>query len=108
MTYTGKSKIKIIKRVDERRATMNTPAKQINSLIGEYCKEVRISKLSLNLKEFSTITGFNYKNLHAFENGLANNLIYPFLYLVGLQNNEDRKEFLLGLQDIIKEVELYD
>lgn len=88
-------------------ATMNTPAKQVNSLIGEYCKEVRISKLSLNLKEFSNLTGFNYKNLHAFENGLANNLVYPFLYLVTLQNNEDRKEFLLGLQYLIEEVELY-
>lgn len=86
---------------------MNTPAKQVNSLIGEYCKEVRISKLALNLKEFSTITGFNYKNLHAFENGLANNLIYPFLYLVGLQTRDDRKEFLLGLQDLIEEVQLY-
>ena len=89
-------------------ATMNTPAKQVNSLIGEYCKEVRISKLSLNLKEFSNITDYNYKNLHAFENGLANNLVYPFLYLVTLKGTDDRKEFLLGLLEILKEVQLYE
>ena len=89
-------------------ATMNTPAKQVNSLIGEYCKEVRISKLTLNLKEFSNLTGFNYKNLHAFENGLANNLVYPFLYLVTLKGTDDRTEFLLGLQELIKEVEFYE
>lgn len=87
---------------------MNTPTKQINSLIGEYCKEVRISKLTLNLKEFSNITNYNYKNLHAFENGLANNLVYPFLYLVTLKGSDDRKEFLLGLQELIEEVELYE
>lgn len=87
---------------------MNTPAKQINSLIGEYCKEVRISKLTLNLKEFSNITNYNYKNLHAFENGLANNLVYPFLYLVTLKGADNRKEFLLGLQELIEEVELYE
>lgn len=106
MTYTGKNKIII--RVKGRGITMNTPAKQINSLIGEYCKEVRISKLTLNLKEFSNITNYNYKNLHAFENGLANNLVYPFLYLVTLKGTDDRKEFLLGLQDIVEEVQLYE
>lgn len=88
--------------------TMSTPTKQLNSLIGEYCKEVRNSRLALNLKEFSDITGYNYKNLHAFENGRANNLVYPFLYLIQLESIDDKKIFLLDLIELLKEVNLYE
>lgn len=48
--------------------------------IGLMCREYRVHILGLTLKEFSNITDTNYKNIHAFESGRANNIVYLSLY----------------------------
>ena len=65
-------------------------------LIGMYCKMYRKNELKLSLKEFCEKTGGNYKNVSAFERGLANNIQYLDLYYTQVPHNK-KSDFAKGL-----------
>lgn len=65
-------------------------------LIGMYCKKYRTNELKLSLKEFCEKTGGNYKNVSAFERGLANNIQYLDLYYTQVPYNK-KSAFAKGL-----------
>lgn len=48
--------------------------------VAKYCKEYREKQLMLSLTEFSNLNNVSFKNVWAFENGKANNIIYLYYY----------------------------
>jgi len=48
--------------------------------IGEICKQFRIDELELSLTDFAKKNNENLQNIHAFEQGRANNIKYIFMY----------------------------
>lgn len=68
--------------------------------IGRYCKEFRINILNISLTEFSKKNGLNLKNVHAFEQGRANNIRYLYAYY-DLADEEQKREFAIGLFDLL-------
>ena len=68
--------------------------------IGSVCKDFRINVLKLSLTEFAKLSNENLQNIHAFENGRANNIKYLYYYY-NLADEEQKKEFAIGLFEII-------
>lgn len=64
--------------------------------IGLFCRNFRITKLQLKLVDFCELTDSNIKNVSAFENGRANNIMYLFLYYE-VANEQLKEEFLKGV-----------
>lgn len=79
---------------------MMTDRQKLIKKVGQYCREFRINELKLSLKEFSEITGLNYKNVNAFEYGRANNIQYLFYYY-RLCNDSLKYKFANGLFEIL-------
>ena len=67
--------------------------------IGSVCKDFRINVLKLSLTEFAKLSNENLQNIHAFENGRANNIKYLYYYY-NLADEEQKKEFAIGLFEI--------
>lgn len=61
--------------------------------IGLFCRDFRITKLQLKLVDFCELTDSNIKNVSAFENGRANNILYLTLYY-DVANETQKEEFL--------------
>ena len=49
--------------------------------VGKICKNYRINILNLSLTNFSKLNGENLQNIHAFEQGRANNIKYLYMYM---------------------------
>lgn len=64
--------------------------------IGLFCRDFRITKLQLKLVDFCELTDSNIKNVSAFENGRANNIMYLFLYY-DVANEQLKDEFIKGV-----------
>ncbi len=61
--------------------------------LGSICKEYRKNVLKLSLTNFAKINNENLQNIHAFENGRANNIKYIYMYLE--TGTEEQKEKLI-------------
>lgn len=57
--------------------------------IGKVCKEFRINILELSLTNFSKQNNVNLQNIHAFENGRANNIKYIYMYINSCKNETE-------------------
>lgn len=64
--------------------------------IGSFCRDFRIKTLQLKLVDFCELTDSNIKNVSAFENGRANNIMYLFLYY-DVANDQLKDEFIKGV-----------
>ena len=64
--------------------------------ISSFCRDFRITKLQLKLVDFCELTDSNIKNVSAFENGRANNIMYLFLYY-DVANEQLKDEFIRGV-----------
>lgn len=64
--------------------------------IGSFCRDFRIKTLQLKLVDFCELTDSNIKNVSAFENGRANNIMYLFLYY-DVANEQLKDEFIKGV-----------
>lgn len=49
--------------------------------IGQVCKDYRIDVLDLSLTNFAKLNEENLQNIHAFEQGRANNIKYIYMYM---------------------------
>ena len=49
--------------------------------IGLICKNYRIDVLGLTLTNFAKLNNENLQNVHAFEQGRANNIKYLYMYM---------------------------
>lgn len=49
--------------------------------IGKICKQFRIDDLDISLTNFAKLNNENLQNIHAFEQGRANNIKYIYMYL---------------------------
>lgn len=49
--------------------------------IGAICKDYRINVLGLSLTNFAKLNNENLQNIHAFEQGRANNIKYLYMYM---------------------------
>lgn len=49
--------------------------------IGSICKQYRIEVLDLSLTNFAKLNDENLQNIHAFEQGRANNIKYLYMYM---------------------------
>ena len=49
--------------------------------IGKICKQFRIDDLDMTLTDFAKLNNENLQNIHAFEQGRANNIKYIYMYL---------------------------
>lgn len=49
--------------------------------IGAICKDYRINVLKLSLTNFAKLNNENLQNIHAFEQGRANNIKYLYMYM---------------------------
>lgn len=49
--------------------------------VGKVCKNYRINVLNLSLTMFSRLNDENLQNIHAFEQGRANNIKYLYMYM---------------------------
>lgn len=49
--------------------------------IGDICKQFRINDLDMTLTNFAKLNNENLQNIHAFEQGRANNIKYIYMYL---------------------------
>lgn len=49
--------------------------------IGAICKYYRIKVLGLSLTKFAKLNNENLQNIHAFEQGRANNIKYLYMYM---------------------------
>jgi len=49
--------------------------------IGSICKDYRINVLKLSLTDFAKLNNENLQNIHAFEQGRANNIKYLYMYM---------------------------
>lgn len=64
--------------------------------IGSFCRDFRIKTLQLKLVDFCELTDSNIKNVSAFENGRANNIMYLFLYY-DVASEQLKDEFIKGV-----------
>lgn len=64
--------------------------------ISLFCRDFRIKTLNIKLVDFCEITNTNIKNVSAFENGRANNILYLTLYY-DVANETQKEEFLKGV-----------
>lgn len=49
--------------------------------VGQVCKDYRIKVLDLSLTNFAKLNNENLQNIHAFEQGRANNIKYIYMYM---------------------------
>ena len=49
--------------------------------VGEICKNFRINVLKISLTNFAKLSGEKLQNIHAFEQGRANNIKYIYMYI---------------------------
>lgn len=49
--------------------------------IGAICKDYRINVLKLSLTNFAKLNNEKLQNIHAFEQGRANNIKYLYMYM---------------------------
>lgn len=49
--------------------------------VGNMCKDYRINVLDLSLTTFAKLNNENLQNIHAFEQGRANNIKYIYMYM---------------------------
>lgn len=70
--------------------------------IGQVCKDYRINVLNLSLTNFAKLNNENLQNIHAFEQGRANNIKYIYMYMD--QSDTDQLEVLFNnlFYDVIK------
>jgi hypothetical protein len=61
--------------------------------IGSICRDYRINVLNLSLTNFAKLNNENLQNIHAFENGRANNIKYIYMYLE--TGTDEQKEKLI-------------
>lgn len=71
--------------------------------VGSICKDYRINVLNLSLTNFAKLNEENLQNIHAFEQGRANNIKYIYMYMK--QSNIYQLEVLFNslFYDVIKE-----
>ena len=71
--------------------------------VGQVCKDYRINVLNLSLTNFAKLNNENLQNIHAFEQGRANNIKYIYMYMK--QSNIYQLEVLFNslFYDTIKE-----
>ena len=48
--------------------------------VGEICKNFRINVLKISLTNFAKLSNEKLQNIHAFEQGRANNIKYIYMY----------------------------
>lgn len=65
-------------------------------MIGEYCREYRISK-GITLNEMSVTYEVNLKTLSAFEHGRSSNIRHLAPYVLLSEKQGDKETFLNGL-----------
>ena len=70
--------------------------------VGQVCKDYRIDVLDLSLTNFAKLNEENLQNIHAFEQGRANNIKYIYMYMK--QSNIYQLELLFNslFYDVIK------
>ena len=70
--------------------------------VGQVCKDYRIKELDLSLTNFAKLNNENLQNIHAFEQGRANNIKYIYMYMQ--QSNIYQLEILFNslFYDVIK------
>ena len=66
-----------------------------HELIGDYCREYRITKLKLTLSDIEESN--NIKTLSAFEHGNSTNLNHMFKYINKIDSYTGKVEFLEGM-----------
>ena len=68
----------------------------------QICKDYRINVLDLSLTNFAKLNNENLQNIHAFEQGRANNIKYIYMYME--QSNIYQLEVLFNslFYDVIK------
>lgn len=73
-----------------------------NKKVGQICKDYRINVLKLSLTNFAKLNNENLQNIHAFEQGRANNIKYIYMYMK--QSNIYQLEVLFNslFYDVIK------
>lgn len=55
--------------------------KELVLKVGSICKDYRINVLNLSLTNFAKLNDENLQNIHAFEQGRANNIKYLYMYM---------------------------
>ena len=70
--------------------------------VGQVCKDYRTDVLDLSLTNFAKLNEENLQNIHAFEQGRANNIKYIYMYMK--QSNIYQLEVLFNslFYDVIK------
>lgn len=70
--------------------------------VSQVCKDYRINVLDLSLTNFAKLNNENIQNIHAFEQGRANNIKYIYMYME--QSNIHQLEVLFNslFYDVIK------
>lgn len=63
--------------------------------IGQICKDFRINILGLSLTNFAILHDENLQNIHAFENGRANNIKYIYMYINSVYSDNEKLDLLL-------------
>lgn len=76
--------------------------KQVYISIGSYCRNYRVNKLKMTLREVEG--NEQIKTLSGFENGRSSNLDHLIKYVVKCDSIHERLLFLEGLIDVIEEV----
>jgi len=64
-------------------------------IIGQYCRNYRLIRLRLTLKEVEK--NENVKALSSFEHGRSSNITHLLKYVEQCENNQQKVEFLEGL-----------
>lgn len=70
--------------------------------VAKVCRDYRIDVLGLSLTNFAKLNDDNIQNIHAFEQGRANNIKYIYMYMT--QSNSYQLEVLFNslFYDVIK------
>ena len=71
--------------------------------IGSVCKNFRIDILKLSLTDFAKKNNENLQNIHAFEQGRANNIKYIYTYL---KSSNDEQLYML-IERLFIELQCY-
>lgn len=56
--------------------------------VGEICKNFRINVLKISLTNFAKLSNEKLQNIHAFEQGRANNIKYIYMYLKACDSDQ--------------------
>lgn len=72
----------------------------ITKNIGNYCRNYRINRLRLTLKEVEG--NENIKTLSSFEHGRSTNINHIFKYLAKCPTKQDKLQFLEGFIQLLE------